>query len=357
MRQSDDSSRIGFRINEDLGGGLRAFSVIETGINIDTATANGQSGAANSGAGFIGTREAHVGIGNGYAEVRLGRQNVFWANGKIEDVSANLIHGGVTSAYTAPGSGWINTPAARVDNTTKIVFNKDLVGTMFAGSEVWYAIGTKAEQTPAGADDKAKSMGFTVKAAQGPFAAQIDYGQNKNGNNGVPTPATSTLGQVYDSTITGTKLGLAYFYLPTSKISFIHTQLKQEFSDATNANNQIAVNASGLTSAIGFRKQSSNAFGIQHDLGGGNMLIGQYVLQDDMKDYTGASVGETGSKAYTLAYRKELSKRTSLSAAYTRFDNDAKNNMLNAGGGQAAVATGPMGGTVTMVGVGIMHNF
>ena len=122
---SDDSSRIGFRINEDLGGGLRAFSVIETGINIDTATANGQSGAANSGSGYIGTREAHVGIGNGQAEIRFGRQNVFWANGKIEDQSANMFHGGVISSFTAPSTGWIATPAARADNTTKIVLNKD----------------------------------------------------------------------------------------------------------------------------------------------------------------------------------------------------------------------------------------
>ena len=369
---SDDSSRIGFRINEDLGGGLRAFSVIETGINIDTATANGQSGAANSGAGFIGTREAHVGIGNDQAELRLGRQNVYWGNGKIEDVAANMIHGGVINAYTAPGAGFISGPAARADNTFKVVFNKDLVGTMFAGSEVWYSIPTASEQTAAGKDNKAKAMGFTLKAEQGPFAAQYDYGQNKNSNNGIDTAAayavtaplgvyTATLGApTLDSTTTGAKLGLAYFYAPTSKIAFINVQLKQEFTTAVqNAKDPVSIVAAAADGAYntGFRKQASNNFLIQHDLGGGNIVIGQYVKQGNVKNVSGASMADTGSTAYSLAYRKDLSKRTSLSASYNVINNDAKNNMMSNGGGQASVAYVAMGSQVKVIGLGIQHNF
>jgi predicted porin len=372
-RLADDSSRIGFRINEDLGGGLRAFSVIETGINIDTATANGQSGAANSGAGFIGTREAHVGIGNGQAELRLGRQNVYWANGKIEDVAANMIHGGVINAYTAPGAGFINAPASRADNTFNVVLNKDLVGTMFAGSSVWYSIGSNAEQTAKNLDAKAKAMGFTLKASEGPFAAQYDYGQNKNTNNGADTAAayvataitgnavTTALGApTLDSTITGGKLGLAYFYAPTSKVAFINVQLKQEFTTAAeNAKDPVSIVATATNAAYntGFRKQASNSFLVQHDLGGGNIVIGQYVKQGNVKNVSGASVADTGSTAYSIAYRKDLSKRTSLSASYNVINNDAKNNMMSNGGGQASVAYVPMGATVKVVGLGIQHNF
>ncbi len=370
-RLADDSSRIGFRINEDLGGGLRAFSVIETGINIDTATNNGQSGAANTGAGFIGTREAHVGIGNGQAELRLGRQNVYWANGKIEDQAANMIHGGVINAYTAPGAGFINAPASRADNTFNVVLNKDLVGTMFAGSSVWYSIGSNAEQTAKNLDAKAKAMGFTIKAEQGPFAAQYDYGQNKNTNNGADTAATWTMSSttgtvaqvgapVLDSTVTGGKLGLAYFYAPTSKIAFINVQLKQEFTTAAeNAKDPVSIVAAATSTAYntGFRKQSSNNFLVQHDLGGGNILMGQYVKQGNVKNVSGASIADTGSTAYSIAYRKDLSKRTSLSASYNVINNDAKNNMMSNGGGQASVAYVPMGAQVKVIGLGIQHNF
>ncbi|MDO9277856.1 MAG: porin [Polaromonas sp.] len=340
-RLIDNSSRIGFRINEDLGGGLRAFSIIETGMALDTASNLGQPGTANSGAGYLGTREAHVGIGNGQAEVRLGRQNVFWGNGKIEDVGANVIYGGVTSAYTAPSSGWTAGPAARLDNTTKLVLNQGLVGKMFAGSEIWYGIQQKGEQTAAGLEANAKAQGFTLKAEQGPFAAQLDYGQNKATNNGVG---------VTDSTVTGTKVGVAYFYAPTSKVTFINSSFKTAYTDA-------AVNNVAATTTTGFRKQGSNAFGVQHDLGGGNTVLAQYVIQADMKNFAGASVADTGSKAYAFGYRKDLSKRTSLSLVYQVMDNDKNNNIMNSGGGLAAVAAGPLGGKVKMVGAAVQHNF
>jgi len=359
-RMSDDSSRIGFRINEDLGGGLRAFSVIETGINIDTATANGQSGAANSGAGYIGTREAHVGIGNGQAELRLGRQNVWWGNGLIEDVAANMVHGGVINAYTAPGAGFVNAPAARADNTYKVVFNKDLVGTMFAGSEVWYSIASSAEQTVANRDAKAHANGVTLKVTQMPYAAQYDWGKNYSTNNGILNDTTSSK----DANVTGAKLGLAYFYAPTSKVAFINTQMQMGFTDMTSAGNNtapvtlVAAAAAGTGNyTSGFRKQSSNSFMVQHDLGGGNIVIGQYVKQGNVKDYTGAAVNDTGSTAYSLAFRKELSKRTSISTSYNVINNDAKNNIMANGGGQASVAYVPLGASVKVIGLGIQHNF
>jgi predicted porin len=348
-RMIDNGSRIGFRINEDLGGGLRAFSVIETGINLDTATNNGQSGSANSGTGFLGTREAHVGIGNGQAEVRLGRQNVFWGNGKIEDVGSNLIYGGVTSSYTAISSGWTVVPAARLDNTTQIILNKDLVGTMFAGSSVWYGIQNKAEQTAASLDAKAKAQGFTLKAEQGPFAAQLDYGQNKNTANGL----VANGGTINDSTVTGMKVGVAYFYAPTSKVTFINTSFKTAFTDAATNN---AVATQGAT-PVGFRKQGANAFGIQHDLGGGNLVIAQYVMQGNYKNAAGASVADTGSTAYSLAVRKELSKRTSLSLSYNVINNDTNNNVMNSGGGLSSVATGTYGSTLKILGAAVQHNF
>jgi len=361
-RLSDDSSRIGFRINEDLGGGLRAFAVIETGVNIDTATANGQSGGANSGSGYLGTREAHVGIGNGQAELRMGRQNVWWGNGLIEDVAANQIHGGVINAYTAPGAGYVNAPAARADNTFKLVLNKDLVGTMFAGSEVWYAIQNAAEQTAANVDAKAKANGVTLKVTQMPFAAQYDWGKNYNTNNGaVTTPASGSTAPVLDTTVTGAKLGLAYFYAPTSKVAFINTQMQMAFTDSLYNN---VVTPTTITQAAtatyyntGFRKQASNSFLVQHDLGGGNIVIGQYVKQGNAKNFAGTTLNDSGSTAYSLAYRKELSKRTSISTSYNVINNDKYNNMMANGGGQASVAYIPQGATVKVIGLGILHNF
>jgi len=297
--------------------------VIETGINIDTATANCQSGAANSGTGFFGTREAHVGIGNATADIRLGRQNVFWGMGPIEDVGANRISGGVGSSYTAPSSGFVSAPAARLENTIQLFAGSELGG--FAGSSVWVAkpvageIGaplpatiattaiacaatstvptctaasTTTTTTNAGnieGTQKAAAQGFTLRYVTGPFAAQYDYGINKNTNNGVTTSANAgTLVPTLDSTIKGAKLGVAYTYAPGSKVYVANATFQTSFTE-TAMNDQAPVlivggPASRADYARGFRKQTSNQVGVQHRMG--NLeLHGQYVMQADAKNY------------------------------------------------------------------------
>jgi predicted porin len=58
----DNSSRIGFKGTEDLGGGLKAGFVLEHGFNVDTGTPAG---------GFWG-RQSEVNLSGGFGTVRLG---------------------------------------------------------------------------------------------------------------------------------------------------------------------------------------------------------------------------------------------------------------------------------------------
>lgn len=60
-----DSSRIGFKGTEDLGGGLKAHFVLEQGLKIDTGA------AANATQAF--SRESSVGFSGGFGAVKLGR--------------------------------------------------------------------------------------------------------------------------------------------------------------------------------------------------------------------------------------------------------------------------------------------
>ncbi len=61
-----NGSRLGFRGNEDLGGGLSAKFVLEAGFNIDAGT-SGQGGV-------LFGRQAYVGLGSNWGSVLLGRQ-------------------------------------------------------------------------------------------------------------------------------------------------------------------------------------------------------------------------------------------------------------------------------------------
>ncbi len=76
-RVADTSSRIIFAATEDLGQGRRAGVYCETGINIDTANANGQAATANANTSEWCSREGRAFIGAGDFEFRLGRQNVW----------------------------------------------------------------------------------------------------------------------------------------------------------------------------------------------------------------------------------------------------------------------------------------
>ncbi|MEI7783535.1 MAG: porin [Betaproteobacteria bacterium] len=344
QRVSDDGSRIGLRISEDLGGGLRAFSVVETGINIDTATANGQSNTFNSGTGYFGTREAHVGIGNNIAELRLGRQNVFWGMGPTEDVSANRISGGVGSSYSAPSSGYVAAPAARLENTVQFVGGSDLGG--FAGSSVWFAHPVAAEAALLGQEVKAAAQGFTVRYIIGGFGVQYDYAKNKNTVNGLT---------VADDTKTGSKLGLSYSYSPGSKVYFANSMFSISYTDAA-INNTATPTTLGTAAMAGYRKQSNNQLGVQHRMGDLE-LHAQYVIQGKVKNYLGASVADTGSKAYALGARYELSKRTALTASYNVIVNEAQNNINISGGGQSAVGALGKGADLKVVRASIQHLF
>lgn len=96
-------SRIGFRGNEDLGGGWAAQFVLENGFNA-------RAGDVNQGGRLFG-RQAWVGINGPYGLVSLGRQYnmMFWAI-LDADIIGPDIYGGVGSfdAYI---------PNARSDNT------------------------------------------------------------------------------------------------------------------------------------------------------------------------------------------------------------------------------------------------
>ena len=343
-RVADDGSRIGLRISEDLGGGLRAFSVIETGMNIDNAGDLGQSGAANTGTGYFGTREAHVGIGNATAELRLGRQNVWWGMGPTEDVGANRISGGVGSSYSASSSGWLQAPAARLENTVQVVAGAALGG--FAGSSIWFAHPNAAERTGVGADAKATAQGVTVRYVTGPFGVQYDYGVNKNSANDV-TLATNVNNK-------GAKLGLSYVYAPGSKVYFANTVFNREYTVAATNQTALSVTAAGAL-AGGQREQSSNQIGVQHRMGALE-LHAQYVTQGNVKGFA-ATLADSGSKAYALGARYELSKRTALTGSYNVITNGAANNMNIAGGGQSSVAALTAGSDLKVVRASIQHQF
>src|SRR5688572_20900929 len=169
LRVYDGSSRVGFRVNESLGGGMRAFVVIESGVNIDSGTNLGQSNAApNTSSGFWASRDSYVGIGGGWGDIRFGRQSIFWSNGVIAQTGANYLDTAV--------DGLINNPSLTAIPVTRqssvVSYNSPTVGGFNA--TLSYSPHSQ-EGVQANADADGDVMGITGRYTSGAIRAQVDW--------------------------------------------------------------------------------------------------------------------------------------------------------------------------------------
>ncbi len=348
----DNSSRLRFAVNEDLGGGLRAFGVYEFGLNFDTGTGNNQAGLANAAAGFNGSRESHIGIGNKDIEVRIGRQNVFWTQGDLHDASANFIgKDALGDAYTR---------LANVRQNNAILLN--LNSSAFAGSQLYWAPEVASESAPIGSPTAAQSSanpttwGGKLNWDNGAWRFMADY--QKRNNIATDAPGTfPTATSTFD--VTNTKLGLGYRYAEGSMVAVHIWDQRKDFTDAATNNTATVQAVAGVTggSIAGGNKQTGWAVSLKHNLGSGLVGFASYGMLNNMSGTgTNADLSDSGSTLISLGMMKALSKRTHIYASYGQVNNSAAGNMGMGGGGFAPVATAA-GTDPTYLLVGMMHNF
>jgi predicted porin len=114
-----NSSRIGFRGTEDLGGGLAASFWLEGGVNTDDGTGVGSEGA------FMFNRRSTVSLESAFGEVRLGRDYTptYWNDNLFDPFGVNGVGTSListASGQTSPGSvrsGWTNGQYSRASNS------------------------------------------------------------------------------------------------------------------------------------------------------------------------------------------------------------------------------------------------
>ncbi|MDP3230155.1 MAG: porin [Acidovorax sp.] len=117
-----NSSRLGFRGVEDLGGGMSASFWLEAGVNNDNGSGantstNNQGAAAAGGGGLTFNRRSTVSLNGGFGEVRLGRDYTpqFWnltvfepfgTNGVGTSQTLNSSLGGPTTVRASNSIGY-----------------------------------------------------------------------------------------------------------------------------------------------------------------------------------------------------------------------------------------------------------
>jgi len=342
-RVADSGSRIIISANEDLGGGLQAGVYCETGINIDNASSYGQAATTNANTSEWCSREGRAYIGNKTAEVRLGRQNVWWTQGAINPTGSALLG---SDTLTNMFNGGVGVYGVRLENQIKVVANGDTGA--FAGSEIYMgymgasgAAALTASQTGeavgAAADAKGKYSGLKLNYAMGPMVFMLDQQSSEY------APVASGSQFKRDAT----KIGAGYKYNPTSIVSIQSWNKKR--TDLTTP-------AAAYSSTTGAAKDSGYGINVNHDLSGGLMAHAQYSKAASIKGTTTGEQANTGATAYTLGVTKALSKRTHLLGAYHMIKNQ-ENGTYGMTGGNYQSATAAAGGDTKMMALGMIHNF
>jgi predicted porin len=150
-------SRLGFRGTEDLGGGMKAVFLLESGLDLDT-------GSLGQGGRLFG-RHAYVGLQGGFGTVTLGRQQ-----NSIYDLIIRHDPMTFSSRYSALMHDAAF--AGRADNTMKYTGNFGPVT-----ATAFYSFGRDRDGEVPGNSKVSRNIGGGLAYTEGPFGVALAYDQ------------------------------------------------------------------------------------------------------------------------------------------------------------------------------------
>ena len=291
----NSSSRLGFRGEEDLGGGLKAGFWLEGGINVD-----------DGGTGFKFDRRSTVSVMGNFGEVRLGRdktpgyQNLetFHAFG---DTGMGGINGHNLISSSAAGTPEGSNPK-RVSNSVSYLLPK--LGGVYG--QITYGFGEQA-----GNNSLSSTVGLRVGYANGPLNVAGAYGTVKGGE-------------------VGNTVNYKHFNLGASYNFGVATPMVLIASERGND-----------------KRVDLYSIGVKAPLGPGE-LRAAYTMYKDKK------VSDADASRIAIGYGYRLSKRTELYATFAHMTNDDKAARPLA---SSLKYTPVLGKNVTGYEFGVRHNF
>jgi len=358
MRVADTASRLTISVNEDLGSGLKAGVYCETGMNVDTASAYGQADTANPNTTTLCSREGRAFIGNDLGEIRLGRQNVWWTQGDLNEVGSNLLGADVLTNFInghTRGNAGVGIYTVRGENMVKLLAGPQFGA--FANSEVYWgymgasgnavATGPSGEAADPNTDRNSKYNGFKLNYSQAQWFGMVDYQNSTQGTSSTfaGTAGAGTVAVPVNMNRSAYKLGAGYRYAEGSKVALQYWKKEASAYDGT-----------GQT-----YKDSGYGVTLNHALSGTYTLVAQYGRA---KDVTNGSVtmSDTGARGYTLGGLMRLSKRTHLYSALHKINNGTNAGYDMIGGSYTSAPTAQAntafnGNSVRALSLGMVHNF
>lgn len=372
-RVTSNSSNIGFRGEEDLGGGLKAIFQVESAIGFDNQATFGANTANGSavGGGFA-TRNTNVGLSSSkWGTLFLGQ----W------DTPYKVLSGAVDPMYftgIAYTGAIIGTPGFGVGPVTSGNVTLNAAGTTFAnsvnasferrqGNSVQYwtpeynglsgrimysANEGKTSDSSALTQVNPTILGLNVAYENG--SLYLGYGFERHNDyfglssiapsaQAIPVAAFGLASAT--SRDTGNKFVARYGFGHT-RLGLIFEQLKYEQNDSSAA-------------ATNFNGYNRNAYALTatHEVGPGTIRALYGRAQGGSCSLVGGAACLTdglGAQQYSLGYSYSLSKRTDLYGFYTRVANESGATYQFANGAGIGAAAGA---TSSGFALGMRHTF
>lgn len=342
-RLDSNSSLIGFKGSEDLGGGMKAIFQYESGIAADVAGA------------VAGGRDTYVGLTGGFGTVLMG---TLTHPIRLMGAKVDMNPGATSSAFVGSIFGKFAGFATGTDNraTNTLAY----VTPSFSGFTVTgaYINGEARSADGAAVSTKTNSYQIAGEYENGPLYVGLGYHYAKDpqaaGAIAVPgTPASGLNGQVganvfangaYNDKLKDWRLAASYKLPSNTTLSALWDS--QKYDQSANAAATNAKRTAWMVAA----KQSFGVTDVWLEYAKANDVSGGVC------SVAGFTCGDTGSHQWTLGASYSLSKRTMVHGYYTKITNDravAYDFYVNGAGITAA----NNGSDPEAYGVGIRHTF
>ena len=341
---STDSSNIGFKGTEDLGGGLKATFQIENSVGLD-----GQNASS-----LLAARNSKIGLAGGFGEVFLGNWDTPYkavAYGtKANDPFGNTDVFGYQSILSSPGfsqrSAIYLSGTAATATSNSASFDLRANNTLaywtpsFSGFTGKLAYSANEGKTAA---INPSLWSLAVNYNNGPLSVLYAYERHTD-SFGLKTMQLASTGS--SSKDSGQRLGAGYQFGNTTA-SLVWERLQYDNS--------------GTVTGVTSYKRDAWQLGLLHQMGP-HAFRARYAQAQDGSCSNVAGTCTTsglGAKQWTLGYGYALSKRTEGYLYYTKIANKESASYTPTIGGSADVVTGAfgVGSDPQALGLGIRHTF
>lgn len=310
------ASRLGFKGTEDLGNGLSAIFLLESGFSVD----NGQQDVS----GTLFNRQAYVGLSSKTTgTLTLGRQYTPWYNtlSKVADPFAVGYAGSAKNLF----------PANTRTSNTVMYASPSYNG--FDG-DIAYSAAANGNENPL-SSKIGRKIGASAGYSNGPLNARIAFNSTSNDvANGAGT-------SVVEAGSGRNWLAAANYDFAVAK-AYVAYGVNKGLNSAVRNNG--TVNAFNYTSAAASTDSTTALIGATVPMGPAGTFMASYIHAND-KGFANADANQ-----FALGYSYALSKRTSTYASYAKISN--KNNAGYTVGNNANAGSGDQA-----FNVGVRHSF